>query len=381
MIEKFIKSENRNIEQLFHGDIVKNKASKYGYSKNEILDFSTNINPLGPPDSVLEFLRGKLGEISKYPPHEPLDLRRKLANYSGVSEEEIVLGNGSNDLIYFLARVFLKESDEVLISEPTFTEYSRAALMEGADVENVKLESDDNFEFSFEKFRDKISKDTKIVFLCSPNNPTGRRVPLKVLKNIVNICEDYGAITVLDEVFFEYTDSGRKYDIVDYDFNNLISLRSFTKFYSLPGLRIGYLIAPASTARILRRLKVRWNVNILAQLAAKKVTELDNFISKSLNSAEEGKEILYERLEKFSGLKAYPSSANFILLNLEKSKIFASELVDKLLKRGIAVRNCNDFKYLDDNFIRINARPPKDCEKLIKNLEDINSSDILEKEN
>lgn len=373
MLENLLE-EVKDVEQLFHGDQLREKADQYGIPEDEFLDFSTNVNPLGPPDLVVNYLRENLGKISQYPTHQPVEVRKSLAGYAGVDREEIVLGNGSNELLYLLARVFLGKNDESIVVEPTFTEYSKAVKTQGSETVSVKLNENEDFRLKVDRINNKISKKTKLVFLCSPNNPTGRVVPLEDIENIIEICEENKAILLLDEVFYEYCDYSQKHKISKLDRDNLAILRSFTKFFAFAGLRFGYLIASSPIAKILRNAVPQWNVNILAQLAAEKAIEDSEFISRTKKVTGKGKEYLQEKLEKFNNLKFYPSDANFFLINISDTDFTASELVEKLLSRGIAIRNCSDFKYLDENYVRVNTRPKEDCQKLIENLTDIGLS-------
>lgn len=378
MLEKILREEIREAEQLFHGDIIKERASEYGFSKEQFIDFSTNVNALGPPKSVLESLKKNLCKISDYPPHEPEEVRRHLAEYANVPEEKIVLGNGSNQLIHLLARIFLERGDEALIVEPTFTEYSKAAKMQGSDISTVQLKESDGFSLDIEEFQEKMTQKTKLVFICSPNNPTGKTIPLQTLKETSEICKEFESYALIDEVFHEYCEDSQEHNTEEIELENLLFLRSFTKFYAVPGLRIGYLIAPEYLAKVIRNVKTRWSVNVLAQTAIKEIVKDSEFVSKTKKMTRKWKKFLARNLKKFTGLNTYPTDANFFLINIKKSGLNSTQMVEELLQKGIAVRECRDFKYLDENYIRINIRPINDCKKLIESLEEINSSGVLE---
>ncbi|KXB01933.1 hypothetical protein AKJ45_03840, partial [candidate division MSBL1 archaeon SCGC-AAA261F19] len=300
------------------------------------------------------------------------------AEYSKSSPEKIVIGNGSTELIYLLTEIFLNRNDEVIIAEPTFTEYRKAVKVQGGKIRSIRLKKEENYRLKPSSIQEKISQNTKLVFLCSPNNPTGRMIPLDDLKKAVETCEDYEAFVVLDEAFYEYCDHPQKYNVAGMEFNNLVSIRSLTKFYALAGLRIGYLIAPLTLAKVMREVKVQWNVNFLAQIAAKKAVVDSEFAARTKKQTKEGKNFLWKELKKFGGLKTYPSHANFFLINLSNSNISSNELAEALLMRGITIRDCSNFKFLDENFVRVCTRPLEDCKKLIECMNEINSKGDLD---
>lgn len=378
MSRNLLRDGVKEAKQLFHGDLVREEAPKYGIPENQVLDFSTNVNPLGPPAPVLETIRENVKAISQYPPHEPEELRRELAEYSGTSPERIVMGNGSTELIYLLTRMFLDRGDEAIVVEPTFTEYSKAIKIHGGRACSARLKESEGYKLEESDVREEISRNTKLVFLCSPNNPTGRMVPFGVLRGIAETCEDHGALVALDEAFYEYCENSQKYNVAEMEFDNLISIRSLTKFYGLAGLRMGYTVAPAPLSEAMRGAQVRWNVNLLAQLAAREAIRDSEFFSRTKEQTGEGKRFLKRGLKKFGGLKVYSSDANFLLIKLSKAKLTSPQLVEELLRRGIAIRNCSDFRFLDENYVRISARPVKDCERLIESLKEINSSGVLD---
>lgn len=378
MIRNLLKNHVSKVKRMAHGELAREKALEYGIPGDQILDFSTNVNSLGPPASVMNSIRENLNVISRYPPNEPKELRGELAEYSKSSPEKIVIGNGSTELIYLLTKIFLDINDEVIIAEPTFTEYRKAVKVQGGKIRSIRLRKEEDYRLEPDSIQERISQDTKLVFLCSPNNPTGRMIPIDALKGVVETCEDYEALVVLDEAFYEYCDHPQKYNVAEMKFNNLISIRSLTKFYALAGLRIGYVIAPTPLAKVMREVKVQWNVNFLAQIAAKEAVKDFEFAARTKEQTKKGKNFLWKELKKFGGLKTYPSHANFFLINLSNSNISSNELVEGLLMRGITIRDCSNFKFLDGNFVRACARPLEDCKKLIECMNEINSKGDLD---
>ncbi len=369
MSEKYLKKELLGLKQLFHGDQVEKRMETDGTFHDEVIDFSTNVNPLGPPLKVLDAIKNNLEKISDYPQHQPKKLREALADYSGFSPENIVVGNGANELIHLIARSTVSSGDEVLIVEPTFTEYSKASRVQGASVKSVPLKAEHDFKFRTSDLIEKLSSETELLFLCSPNNPTGNTISESDLRKVVETCSDFETLVVLDEAFHEYCDTVC-YDNIIEDFDNLISLRSLTKIYSLPGLRIGYAIAQGSLAESLRNVQVRWNVNSLAQVAAEEAVKCSDFLAQTRERIPKERESFLEKLKEFN-LKAYPSEANFLLLDLSPSRLNSSTLSKNLFQNGIAVRQCDDFEFLSESYIRVSVRPKEDYEQLLNSLESI----------
>lgn len=366
MVRKILNEEVKDAEELFHGDKIVRSGEG---DKGELLDFSTNINPFGPPSQLLEKIRNNLEKVSTYPPHQPAELREKLAEYCGSMPENIVLGNGCNELIYLVARSFLNRRDETIIIEPTYTEYSKAAQLQGSNIGTVQLVEGNSFELTSNDLR-KISDETKLVFLCSPNNPTGKLVQREMLKDAIEICKEYETLLVADESFIEYTGREEEYRSVYSEPKNVIVLRSLTKFYSIPGLRIGYAIAPESIADNLRNSQVQWNVNILAQIAAEEAIRCSEFRNRTRRKIRKNGRFLSDSLSEL-GFDTYPSDANFLLADISPLNVKPEEIAEKLLQEGIAVRSCGDFRFLNENQIRLSFRPRNECEKLIRSMEEI----------
>lgn len=370
-MKKNLRKEVKKAEQFFHGDSVRKKAAKYDISDDEIIDFSINVNPLGPPDSVIKSLKENIESISKYPNQTPQDLKNRLAEYAGTSPDRIIIGNGSNDLIYLITRSIVKREDKVTIVEPTFTEYRKAVMNQGGKIETIRLREQDDYRFNLKYPEYEIKKDTKLIFLCSPNNPSGGMIPLDQLKTLLRKAERSNTTVVIDEAFLEFCDNPNKYNTAELDFENLIILRSFTKFFGIPGLRFGYGIVPDNISEELAKTQVNWNVNSLAQIAAKVAIKDKRFIKETRRTIEKGKKFLKNSLENIENLRVFPSDANFFLIKITDNSLNASKILEKLLEKGIAVRPCQDFKYLSENYFRTSVRTKEDCKKLVINLREI----------
>jgi threonine-phosphate decarboxylase len=325
------------------------------YSHEVEIDFSSNVNPLGPPDGVKEALIGTMGEIHHYPDIDASRLKEAISMYVGTPPENITLGNGSSELIKNFCEVFVGDGN-VVIPGPTFSEYEYFAGLYCDDIRHVPLET--------KKIIETIDSDTDAIFLCNPNNPTGTLFETDEILAVANAALDASAVVFLDEAYIEFSE-GASFAKRPSDFENMVVLRSLTKFFSLAGLRIGFASASGGLIDAMERVRVPWNINSLAQVAGVESLKDKKFIEKSKEFIKKEREFMFSELSGF--LKVEKSYANFFLINLG-GKIKSQELKEKLLKKGILIRDASTFTGLDDNFIRVCIRKHDENLKLIEGL-------------
>lgn len=341
-----------------HGGNIYEVRRKY---KGEIIDFSANINPLGLSKKAKEVILKNLDKISYYPDPKAETLIRKISQYWGISEESILLGNGSVNLIYLIT--FAYRPKTALIPEPTFSEYERASKNSGSEVKFLSLKEDEEFRLRYSS----IPK-ADMIFICNPNNPTGNIVVEKS-----SIEKIPAKLVVIDEAFMDFLPNEMDCTLVWYASKNenIIVLRSFTKFFALPGLRIGYLISHPKTVKRLKRFQPPWEINILAQLTAEAVLDDREYIKETHKIISRERKFLFEELKRIEGLRPYPSVTNFLLIKIEKDHMNSNMLKKGLIKRGILVRDCSNFRTLGNKFIRIAVRSHKENLYLLKTLKEI----------
>ncbi|CAD7777939.1 MAG: Threonine-phosphate decarboxylase [Candidatus Methanoperedenaceae archaeon GB37] len=351
-----------------HGGNIYEVRRKY---KGEIIDFSANINPLGLSKKAKEVILKNLDKISYYPDPKAETLIRKIAQYWGISEESILLGNGSVNLIYLIT--FAYRPKTALIPEPTFSEYERASKNSGSEVKFLSLKEDEEFRLRYSS----IPK-ADMIFICNPNNPTGNIVVEKSSIEKMPACLCVSArrqakLVVIDEAFMDFLPNEMDYTLVWHASKNenIIVLRSFTKFFALPGLRIGYLISHPKTVKRLKRFQPPWEINILAQLTAEAVLDDREYIKETHKIISRERKFLFEELKRIEGLRPYPSVTNFLLIKIEKGNINSNILMKEVIKKGILLRNCSNFRTLGNKFIRIAVRSHKENLYLLKTLKEI----------
>lgn len=341
-----------------HGGNIYEAEKKY---KREIIDFSANINPLGLNSNVKRAILNNFDRVLHYPDPDALDITRKISQHWEIGQDNILIGSGSVDLIYLIAFAFRPKT--ALIPIPTFSEYERAVRITGSNIQFLKLKEENKFKLDFPD-----SCEADILFLCNPNNPTGNLI----LKNqeIKNLPKE---LLIVDEAFMDFLPDEENHTLIWKAQNDkkIIVLRTFTKFFALPGLRIGYLVAHKENIQKLRQNQVPWSVNSFAQLAGEIVLNNKEYKRHTLNLIDKERKYLFNQIIKIKGLRLYPSVANFLLIKIEKSNLISNSLAKELLKKGILVRNCSNFRNLNNKFIRIAVRTNKENSKLIGALKDI----------
>jgi threonine-phosphate decarboxylase len=351
-----------------HGGRLEDLSEQYGIASEKIIDFSVNVNPLGPPKSLMEILRDKLSLIIRYPDTESRYLRRKLAEHPGLSYENIAIGNGSNELIYLIFRAYPKP--KVLIIHPTYSEYGRGAEAGGSNVSEFILRWQDGFNLDMDLLIREACKHD-FVFLCNPNNPTGHLFKKEAILKLVSSIPQ--TIFVIDEAFMYFVSNRSEYQVVSdiMNFPNLVVLRSMTKFFAIPGLRLGYLVADTEIIGKLNQYKEPWSVNVLAQLAGEHLLDQEDYSRKTLQLIQEELSFLVNELSQLNWLHIYPSEANFMLIRITTDKLDSTELCERLMSDGIAIRNCSNFVGLDNKFFRIAVKNRPENQRLIEALQNV----------
>ncbi len=326
-----------------------------------VLDFSANANPLGYPPGLKESLLENLNSFQRYPDSSYRELRQALADRHGIKPEQVVCGNGATDLIYRICAYFRPQ--RALVTAPTFSEYERAVVLYGGRVSEHLLGEADSFDLD-ESVLEAVTEDTTLVFLCSPNNPTGRLIPLDLLREMTRRCRQIGAYVVLDECFLDFTGGESLIGFLAEE-PNLLILRAFTKMYAMAGLRLGYLLA--SDPDLLKTIAAfgpTWSVSGPAQVAGLAALRASDWPAKTRAFFDEERPFMYRELQAL-GLKVFEGRANYLLFKSDRP-LFAP-----LLEKGILVRNCGNYTGLSDLFIRIGIQTRENNLKLLAALQEV----------
>ncbi len=343
-----------------HGGNIYKASAETGIPLSGILDFSASINPLGVPDSVAAVIRGSIPLLAHYPEPFAEGLASRLGEHLGVDPGTILCGNGSTELIYLAVRALAPR--RMLIPAPTFAEYERAGrLLRGLSFVHYPLSRENGFAIEIEKFIAHMA-GCDMAFLCNPNNPTGRLLDRDAVLAVADAAGRLGCCLVVDEAFIDFAPGQSVVHDVSKK-SQLIVLRSLTKYYALPGLRVGYAVLPPVLKPLLMAHKEPWTVNSLALQAGIAALDDADYRQKTRIVMAEWKTDLEQGLDSLK-IDRVPSAANFCLIRMEN----ATEVASSLRKRGILVRECSNFPGLDGTDIRIAVRSREENEVLVKEL-------------
>jgi threonine-phosphate decarboxylase len=377
--------------EIKHGGNVYSAARDLGLAESEIIDFSASINPLGISDKVKSAIAESLKAVTHYPDPETVELRKAIASHHEINPDTVICGNGSTELIYLIPRV-LKPA-HVLIPSPTFSEYERACKLRVKSRElrvmSYELGEGNDFKIDADEFikvmREEINTGLNInnsklnsklltlnsamprgmAYLCNPNNPTGHLLKRDEVLKIADAACNLDCFLVVDEAFMDFVPE----ESVIRDVRNnpyLIVLRSMTKFYALTGLRIGYGVFHESIIEKVREYKEPWTVNTLAQKAAIAALQDDGYAEETYRLLDEEKLLLEDGFGSL-GIEFYPSRVNYYLLRTERAR----EISKHLYKKGILVRDCSNFRGLDDSYIRVAVKSRRDNTILLEEMEKV----------
>ncbi|MCY3887805.1 MAG: histidinol-phosphate transaminase [Chloroflexi bacterium] len=347
--------------KIVHGGLDTAELRSLGLRPEQVLDFSANISPMGPSPRVRRAVAD--ANLAAYPDRSSLLLRESLAARLNVGIDNLLVGNGSTELIHLLARSCLRPGEQCLIFTPTFAEYEAAATMVGAQIHRIQASEEQGFRWSLDTASATISElRPRLVFLCNPNNPTGVYLECDAVDQL-RAAVGRDGLFVLDDAYASL--AARQWDPLPIlGSGNVAILRSLTKDHALAGVRLGYLVAQSTVVSTARQLQYAWSVNAVAQAAGVAALEDAGHVVAAREVVREAKAYLYNRLETL-GIPVTASAANFLLANVGD----ATRIRTALLRRGIAVRDCTSFGLPEH--VRIAARRPEECVHLVEALRDV----------
>lgn len=325
------------------------------------LDFSANINPLGAPP-LKDIILRELKYIGYYPDNRYIEFRNAIARFVGVKPENVVPGNGSSEIIRLFAEMVLDEGDLALIPFPTFGEYENQSLLSGARIKRIETDLK-----GMPIISDHDLLDAKAIFVCNPNNPTGALISREDIAALAKRCERNEVFLLVDEAFIELSDPDQSIACLAPEMEYLLVMRSLTKSFGVPGLRLGFGIANPQFTEIMDRARIPWSISSIAATAGAYLLDNADYLEDSRNLIKKERERLTLALTNL-GLKPLPSSVNFILVNIEPSGIGSDELTKYTMAQGVLVRDCQSFG-LGKGYIRVAVRNRDENEKLIEALE------------
>jgi threonine-phosphate decarboxylase len=355
-----------------HGGDIWGFSRKYSVPLEEVLEFSGPINFLGPSPKAVEAVKQYAKYIKFYPDPNPLEFKEKIARYvgHGVEEENIILGNGSIELIYNITEM-LPSNFNAVIPVPSFSEYEKAALRVGGKVVFVQLPED--FSLNNKQIKKAVTTETKIICICNPHSPSGILYSKESVLELTDFCHKKGIIFSIDENYIEFAEKGQETTLAGMvkEYPNLFVIRSVTKFYGMAGIRFGYGVAAESLVKELEEVRLPWSINGLASFATLAAFNDTEFIQNTKTTIAKERVALGKNLEAIGGLHVYPSVTNFLLVKITNGKITSTKLKEALTKQGILIRDCCTFMGLDDKYFRVTIRSARDNQKLVETISKI----------
>jgi threonine-phosphate decarboxylase len=349
-----------------HGGNIYEMARRFGYAQSEVIDMSSNINPLGPPPGLLNYLKKNIDTITNLPEVDSKEITKIFAQRFELNPECILAGNGTTQFIFLTPRVL--ETKSALVLGPTYADYADACRLHNVRLAGVMAEESDNFRPNISRLIKSIDgKDT--VFICNPNNPTGSLIPKVELEWLCRSHPDTNFI--VDESYLPFVNLGEKESMINSGLANVVVLISISKIFKIPGLRIGFVISGTETIKKFRRNLLPWSVNSLAQAAGRYLAaqwpEVSMFIKKTNIFFECQRKEFYEKFEHVPEIRLFPSTTPFVVIKLPDF-ISAGSVCSQLAQDRILVRDCTNFQGLSNQFIRISLKTQQENEMVAEKL-------------
>lgn len=339
-------------------------ALELPFSKNSVnIDFSVNLNPIGPPILLQKKWPGLLSFVKDYPDPNCTELRKLIAQKENVQLDNILIGNGAAEMIFLLASALLAKKN-VLIVEPTFSEYRKACHINHCQVSSYFLKEDDGWELKADELLPYLN-GTDAIILCHPNNPTGVVYKEEELYRVFKIAEQRGIFVIIDEAFYDFAEGSISMVKHLQRFTNVIILRSLTKMYAIAGLRLGYVIANEQTIETIKKLQIEWSVNAIAQTAGSICLQDERFVIDTQHYVKRERNRVLHELSKM-GFYLSQSQVNFYLL--KHPKIESKHLLTYLIEKGIVARHTFNFPSLDGTYLRFAVKKEEENDQLLEEL-------------
>ena len=355
-----------NHKDHFHGSDLEKIEEIYHIKKEDIISFSANINPLGISGNLRSSLSQQLDAITTYPDREYRELRKCIAAYAGTQPENIIVGNGSTELISLFIQTYAPK--KALILGPTYSEYEREISLEGGSTLYYPLREEQGFRLDTSDLCSRLNDSLNLLVLCNPNNPTSTSISRRDMRRILDACLQYGIFVMVDETYVEFTaeeDEVSSVPLTNY-YTNLIILRGTSKFFAAPGLRLGYAVT--GNRDLIRSVSTRqnpWSISSLAEIAGKLMLQDKDYIRQTRDLISSERARLYELLRSWDSVKPYRPTANFMLVKLLKEGVDADRLFDHCIRKGLMIRNCSTFPFLNNRFIRFCFMSPDQNDRLM----------------
>lgn len=353
----------------FHGSDLEKIERIYGIKKEDIISFSANVNPLGVSFRLKESLTEHIDAITTYPDREYTSLRKCIAEYIHSDIHNIVVGNGSTELISLFIQI--THPKKAFIVGPTYSEYEREVAMGGGRSHYFSLTEAGEFRLDTPALTEELSQDVDLLILCNPNNPTSSVIKREQMREILDYCKRRSITVLVDETYVEFTENPEEVTAIPLTeyYNNIIILRGISKFFAAPGLRLGYAVC--GNRDLLKEIDQRknpWTINSLAAIAGEIMFTDDAYIreTRRLISAERAR--VCQALKGSPDYKPFQAHANFVLVKILNQNFISSDVFDAAIRKNLMIRDCSTFPFLNNKYIRLCFMMPEQNDALLKVL-------------
>ena len=353
----------------FHGSDLEKIEAIYHIKKEEITSFSANVNPLGISPRLRAELAARIDAIMAYPDREYTALRQSIADYCGAESADIIVGNGTSELISLFIQI--THPKRAMILGPTYSEYEREVSLAGGRTNYYPLHEEEEFKLNLPEFLGRLSDELDLIVLCNPNNPTGTAVSRSDMRLILDACKQHHTFVLVDETYIEFVGDYAAVSSVPlcHDYNNIIVLRGTSKFFAAPGLRLGFAICgnPDLLDEI-NHHKSPWMVGALADVAGQILFSDTDYIHRTKELIASERARLYTLYQNSQRFHPFAPQANFMLLRILDETLDSRQLFERAIREKMMIRDCSTFPFLNDRFIRFCFMMPEENDRLAECL-------------
>ncbi len=359
-----------------HGGNLDIIEKTFNIKKEEIIDFSDNINPLGASKVLKENINSVYDLLNIYPDENYENLRKAIGEYTKNDFENILVGNGATELISGLIKAVQPKKSLIIL--PTYSEYEKELNKIYSEINYFDVLEDDDFKLNIENLVKSITSDVDLLVFCNPNNPTGYLTSVSEVKTVLEHCKKTNTIVLLDETYVEFSKESTGSITLVNDFDNLFVIRGTSKFFAISGLRLGYgLTSNLSLKEAVLATLIPWNVNIVADYLGQLVFTNHEFIEESIELCNSEYEKIKNFFNTIDEIKMFESDTNFILFKIISDKFTANDLFEYMIKEGLLIRNLTYSKGLSNRYFRICLQKPEDNNRFLKCFENFLSNNII----
>lgn len=353
----------------FHGSDLEKIEEYYGIPRDSIVSFGANVNPLGLSEKVKEEISSHLDIISSYPDREYTTLRQAIGEYCGISPAQILIGNGTTELISLL--IEQRAPKRTLILGPTYSEYERELSFSNSTQEYYHLKPELGFCLDICDFMERLKKGYDLLILCNPNNPTSSAIPADQLREILKVCGEVSTFVMIDETYVEFSPDVSAITAIPLTqaYNNLIVLRGVSKFFAAPGLRLGYgVTGNLSFLEKVKEHQIPWSLNSVGAFAGERLFRDASYIEATRSLILSERTRMQKVLKTIGNINVYEAYANFILIQIKKKGMTAFGLFEACIKQGLMIRDCSSFQCLEGEYVRFCIMKPDANDRLLEVL-------------